>query len=59
MGLGKGGGPTPRTRGGEHQRSHMAQLCRGFLVLCENDFDRARAFLVAFLRETQRPETDD
>lgn len=37
----------------------MAQLCRGFLVLHVSDSDRARAFLVTFLKEATKPEAEN
>lgn len=37
---------------GGTQRQELAQLCKGFLLLNDSDAERARAFLVTFLRET-------
>lgn len=37
----------------------MAQLCRGFLVLHTSDTDRARAFLVTFLKEATKSESEN
>lgn len=35
-------------------RSHLARLCRGFLLAREEDPRRAEAFLVTFLSELDR-----
>lgn len=58
MAAGIPGSSAARSRG-EHERSHMAQLCRGFLMLSESDSSRARSFLVAFLREQSKSFDDD
>ena len=38
----------------ERQRFHLAQLCRGFLLLREGDPDRATLFLRTFLDDIHR-----
>ena len=38
------------------ERSFRAQLCKGFLVLHEQDARRARKFLIAFLRGLAQEE---
>jgi hypothetical protein len=38
-------------------RNHLAQLCKGFLVLQSSDIDRARQFLTTFLVESSKSST--
>jgi hypothetical protein len=35
-------------------RNHLAQLCRGFLMLQPNDLNRAQQFLATFLVESSK-----
>jgi hypothetical protein len=52
----KGGSPPPVATAGASSgdRTHLARLCRGFLLAREEDPRRAEAFLVSFLTELQR-----
>ena len=47
-------GTGPRAKGGADARSHLARLCRGFLLAREGDPRKAEAFLVTFLSELGR-----
>ena len=40
-------------------RNQLAQLCKGFLVLSDNDKERAKGFLVTFLAETTKVSSED
>lgn len=41
------------------ERSHLAQLCRGFLILSQQDLEKALNFLLTFLKVVAKREEEN